>query len=168
MIADFDVCPAAIPEVTPPGALPQIAAMKLAADKARHIYRKTERPTIAADTIVSVEGELLGKPADEDAAFSMLKRLSGRAHTVVTGLCIIKENASWQSFSATRVFFAPLRDEQILAYIATGEPMDKAGAYGIQGQGGLFIPRIEGCYYNVVGLPLARLAHGLQIMEARA
>lgn len=117
---------------------------------------------IAADTIVVCEGRVLGKPTDESDAFRMLRLLSGRKHRVITGLCVLQgEQVSCVS-EVTRLSFRPLTDAQIHAYIATKEPMDKAGAYGIQGLASMFIPGIEGDYYNVMGLPVCTLAQLLE------
>ena len=115
---------------------------------------------LAADTVVSVNGLLLGKPADRDEAREMLQMLSGRSHRVVTGvsLCHLGKPYPAPVVEETKVWFVELTPEQIEGYLDTGEPMDKAGAYGIQGYGGCLIPRIEGCYFNVMGLPLYRTA----------
>ncbi|MGA2898654.1 MAG: Maf family protein [Candidatus Acidiferrales bacterium] len=114
---------------------------------------------LGADTVVVVDADILGKPASQDDARSMLRRLSGRIHEVHTGLALLRKPGAEQRVveEITRVHFAPLTDREIEDYIATGEPFDKAGAYGIQGIGGRYVTRIEGCYFNVMGLPLARL-----------
>jgi septum formation protein len=114
---------------------------------------------LGADTIVVVGGEILGKPSSPDDARRMLRRLSGNIHEVHTGLALLR-NPGWKQCvieEITRVHFAALTDQEIEEYIATGEPFDKAGAYAIQGVGGRYVTRIEGCYFNVMGLPLARL-----------
>ena len=117
---------------------------------------------IGCDTGVFIDDEMLGKPKDEEEAFSMLKRLQGKDHLVVTGCCIT-DGTHKREFSVTsRVFFYPLSDEDIRDYIATGEPMEKAGAYGIQGKGSLLIEKIQGDYFNIVGLPLSALARELK------
>ena len=113
---------------------------------------------VAADTAVVVDGEILGKPVDADDAVAILRRLSDRAHAVMTGLAVAVDNRMVADVVTTTVWFRPLRDDDIAWYVATGEPMDKAGAYGIQGIGGLFVDRIEGNHQNVVGLPLPHLA----------
>lgn len=125
---------------------------------------------LAADTIVSAEGELLGKPADADDARRMLRLLSGRTHEVLTGVAIATRPAGDEIAAAekTRVTFRALAESDIENYISSGEPFDKAGGYGIQGLGGRFIPRIEGCYFNVMGLPLARASAMLDELESRA
>ena len=124
-----------------------------------------ENIVIGADTVVSVDGNILGKPIDEKDAFDMLKKLSGREHTVYTGVTLAKgENVNTFSV-ATKVYFYELSDEEILEYIKSGEPMDKAGAYGIQGKGCIFIEKIDGDYFNVVGLPVSRLKKELDKMK---
>ncbi len=124
---------------------------------------------ISADTIVVLEGRILGKPADTDDAFHMLKGLQGRSHEVMTGvtLCLIqkKKDPVFHTFhEITTVDFYPLSDEEIREYISTGEPMDKAGSYGIQGMFARYVKSISGDYNNVVGLPLGRLCHELKIL----
>ena len=114
---------------------------------------------IGADTVVVVDGEMFGKPADSEDARAMLRRLSGRAHDVLTGVAVLPfpNGVPLTALETTGVTFAPLSDGEIENYIASGEAIDKAGAYAIQGRGGRFIERVEGCYFNVMGLPLARL-----------
>ena len=116
---------------------------------------------VAADTIVVVDGAVLGKPHDEEEAFHMLKTLSGRGHEVMTGLNVWHEGKLRQEVVRTRVHFRPMTDVEIRAYIATGEPMDKAGSYGIQGYGAIFVDHLEGDYFSVMGLPLCALARML-------
>ncbi len=115
---------------------------------------------LAADTIVCVDEQILGKPKDREEGRRMLGLLAGRSHQVFTGICLFHQGRSCPPpiYEETRVWMAPLSREQIEAYLDSGEPMDKAGAYGIQGFGGSLIPRIEGCYFNVMGLPLYRTA----------
>jgi septum formation protein len=119
---------------------------------------------IAADTVVVLDGQILGKPRSSDDARRMLELFSGRTHSVVTGVSLIRlpEMERRQFVETTLVTFAPLSPGEISRYLATDEPYDKAGAYAIQGFAGRYIPRIEGCYFNVVGLPLARLVDHLQ------
>lgn len=139
---------------------PQFLAVK----KAMHIWGclSEKAVVIGCDTGVFIDDEMLGKPKDEEEAFSMLKKLQGKDHLVVTGCCIT-DGTHKREFSVTsRVFFYPLSDEDIKDYIATGEPMDKAGAYGIQGKGSLLIEKIQGDYFNIVGLPLSALARELK------
>ena len=116
-----------------------------------------EAVVIAADTVVALDGAVLGKPADEEEAFRMLSILSGNRHQVYTGLTVVKGEWRRSLWEETSVTFRPLEGEEIAAYIATGEPMDKAGAYGIQGYGALLVEGISGDYYNVMGLPVCRL-----------
>jgi septum formation protein len=121
---------------------------------------------IGADTEVVIDGEVLGKPASDDDARRMLRRLAGRTHEVITGLATIRlpDGARRVEHEVTRVTFAPLTDAEIAAYVASEEHRDKAGGYAIQGRGGTFVTRVEGCYFNVVGLPLARLHRMLREM----
>ena len=124
-----------------------------------------ENIVIGADTVVSVDGNILGKPKDEKDAFDMLKKLSGREHTVYTGVTLAKGEKVKTFSVATKVYFYELSDEEILEYLKSGEPMDKAGAYGIQGKGCVFIEKIDGDYFNVVGLPVSRLKKELDKMK---
>lgn len=144
-----------------PGETSEHAALRLAEAKARQGAGGVAGPAIVigADTIVAIDGEALGKPASADDARRMLRRLAGRTHLVVTGVVALRlpDGASRGAAEITEVSFAPLSNQEIDAYVATGEPMDKAGAYGIQEGGGRFVTRIAGCYFNVAGLPLARL-----------
>ena len=157
----FQRRPTEIDESPLPGESPEACVVRLAEEKARHAARKVTDPVIVvgADTLVVVDGEALAKPVDEQDARRMLRLLSGRAHRVITGIAVLRlpDGAMRCAAETTTVTFAPLTDREIDDYIATGEPMDKAGAYGIQERAGRFITRIEGCYFNVVGLPLARL-----------
>src|SRR4029077_6238876 len=118
----------------------------------------------AADTEVVLDGHVLGKPRTSEDARQMLAKLSGRTHSVLTGVTLIRlPDAERRSLvESTQVQFAPLPDEEITRYLATGEPFDKAGSYAIQGRAGRFVRRIEGCYFNIVGLPLARVCQELQ------
>ena len=122
---------------------------------------------IGADTVVAIEGKILGKPRDEKDAFSMLKTLSGKPHSVFTGVTLVKGDKVKTFSVETKVYFYPLSDEKIKEYIKTNEPMDKAGSYAIQGKGCLFIEKIEGDYFNVVGLPVSRLKQELDIMKGK-
>lgn len=134
---------------------------RLAEAKARAAMAHVSGPSImiGADTEVVVEGQVLGKPADAADARRMLTLLAGRTHEVVTGLALIRlpDGTLRVEYETTRVTFAPLNEQEIEAYVASGEPFDKAGAYAIQGRGGRYVTRVEGCYFNVVGVPLARL-----------
>ncbi|MBI4746044.1 MAG: septum formation inhibitor Maf [Deltaproteobacteria bacterium] len=159
------VIPSHVPEVIKVGEPPEDAALRLAIEKASEVAGQfQEGLVIGADTIVVIDGEQLGKPEDRDDAKNMLRLLSGRSHTVITGMAVIDAKTSEQktTLAKTKVKFKPVSDEEINAYIATGDPMDKAGAYGIQGRAAAFIDGIEGCYSNVVGLPLSELAEMLK------
>ena len=125
---------------------------------------KTRCPTIVigADTVVSVDGEVLGKPVDERQSRDMLRQISGRVHQVYTGVVVIRPDGAESAASVvTHVSIKTLSAREVETYAASGEPLDKAGAYGIQGLAARFVERVEGCYYNVVGLPLARLCEML-------
>lgn len=153
-----------LPEGVPAVEVPELlAARKAEAAKSRP--EADGRVIIAADTVVILGGVILGKPTDEADARRMLRMLSGAAHTVVTGVCVIAPDGQSVSFrEETAVRFCPLSDAEIDAYIATGEPMDKAGAYGIQGDGCMLVEGIVGDYFNVVGLPVSRLGRVLRMM----
>ena len=131
----------------------------LALRKAKAVAAKVEGEAtiIAADTLVSINGKTLEKPKDAKEAFAMLSMLSGNKHTVYTGVAIINNNTKITFVEQTDVYFRALTDQEIHSYIATGEPFDKAGAYGIQGYGATLVRRIEGCFYTVMGLPISRL-----------
>ena len=130
--------------------------------KAEAVPRNPEDVVIAADTIVVCDGETLGKPRDEADAYRMLRLLSDRDHQVMTGLTVLQGERCVVHTEVSHIHFKPLSDEEIFAYIRTGEPMDKAGAYGIQGGAALFAERLEGDYYNVMGLPVCRLGQILR------
>ena len=161
----FTVLSSAIDETPYPDESPQDLVLRLAQTKADLAAARAVGPAIliAADTEVVLDGHIFGKPNSSDDARSMLEKLSGRLHTVLTGVALIRlPDVERRSFvESTVVHFAPLSDEEISRYLATGEPHDKAGAYAIQGYAARYIPRIEGCYFNVVGLPVARLQHAL-------
>ena len=137
---------------------------RLAKLKALATQRAFDDVVIAADTIVVCENEVLCEPKDEEDAFRMLRLLSGRDHQVMTGLCVLRGDRIRVCTEVTDIHFKPLSDSEILSYIRTGEPMDKAGAYGIQGYASQFAEKINGDYYNVVGLPVCRLGQILQEM----
>ena len=130
--------------------------------KAEAVSREPEDVVIAADTIVVCNGQILGKPKDEADAFRMLRLLSGRDHQVMTGMTVLRGETSKTVTEITDIHFRALSDREINAYIRTGEPMDKAGAYGIQGGAALFAERMHGDYYNVMGLPVCRLGQLLR------
>ena len=131
--------------------------------KALAISRKPEDLVIAADTIVVCEGRILGKPRDEEDAVSMLRLLSGRDHQVMTGMTVLRDEQILSHTEVTDIHFRSLSDAEIRSYVATGEPMDKAGSYGIQGGAALFCEKMSGDYYNVVGLPVCKL--GMMLKE---
>ena len=163
---EITIKPADIDETPLPGEDPFQLVERLARAKARAVASGVLDPTesiIAADTIVALGAKPLGKPVDATDARRMLRALSGKTHQVATGVCIV-QNAQVSSFvDITDVNFYELSDREIDAYIATGEPMDKAGAYGIQGAyGRMLVERIDGDFYNVVGLPIAKVVRALQ------
>lgn len=136
--------------------------------KAEATPRQPEQVVIAADTIVVCDGQILGKPKNRADAISMLHQLSGRTHQVMTGMTVLHDLQSFSCTEVTEVTFRSLTDQEIAGYADSGEPMDKAGAYGIQGGAALFVERICGDYYNVVGLPVCRLAQVLrEVMEEK-
>ena len=153
----FDVMSSDAQEITTKTA-PNEVVMELASIKAKDIYKKSEKQSmvVGADTVVAYQGQILGKPADEADAKRMLTMLSGQTHEVYTGVCVIEDGKTKTFYEETKVTFYEISDEQIDRYIKTGEPMDKAGSYGIQGKAAVFIKGIEGDYYNVVGFPIAR------------
>lgn len=152
---EHEVRPADIDEKLIEGEEPVQAARRLALEKAHAVAAQGDGvPVLAADTIVVLEGEILGKPRDAAGAARMLRSLSGTHHHVVTGIAMVWKEEEWVAHDRTRVFFAELSDETITRYVATGEPLDKAGSYGIQGLGAPLVERIEGDFFSVQGLPL--------------
>lgn len=162
VVSDADE--SAVSEDVPPHIYVQELALMKASAAAKKVLGKKDALIISADTIVVDEGRILGKPADEHDAFLMLKGLSGKTHSVYTGYCVMSMKNAYTvcGREKTEVEFKTLTDEKIRRYIATGEPMDKAGAYGIQGLGAMLIKGIKGDYFNVVGLPVAALAETLE------
>ncbi len=162
-MTDLRICPAKGGEHAPVSRNPEEIVKALAAEKVREVTGAFDDETliIGADTIVWLDGQMLGKPHTEDEAFSMLKALSGRQHEVYTGICLHCGGETDCEAERSEVFFRPLSSEEIRRYIATGEPMDKAGAYGAQGIGALFVKEIRGDFFNVMGLPLCRLGEML-------
>ena len=160
----FDVFPANVDEKSLPAERAEDYVLRVATSKARGVADRAARDagpaiTIGADTVVLLGNHVLGKPASLEDARWMLRQLAGRTHKVLTGLSLITtpDRREISCVEATNVTFLDLSDEEISNYLASGEPSDKAGAYGIQGIGGRYITRIEGCYFNVMGLPLSRL-----------
>lgn len=168
IVPAFEVIPADVDETLPEGIVTDKAAEFLAAKKAGHIAKRYPDCTvIGSDTVVIIDGVILGKPADKSDAERMLRLLSGRTHKVITGVCLACGEVS-ESFSCeTKVEFYPLSEEEIRDYISTGEPADKAGAYGIQGYGSVLVRGIEGDFFNVMGLPVAMLKRRLEKFNAK-
>ena len=166
---EFRVMPAQGEEILPEGISPEQAVLLLSRQKADEV-RQREFPgggavpetIVAADTVV--DGEILGKPHSAEDAAEMLRLLSGREHSVYTGVTVISGEECVSFAERTAVEFFPLTEQEIASYVATGEPMDKAGAYGIQGRGALLVRRIDGDYYNVMGLPVGELNQRLRTM----
>lgn len=152
----FDVVPADVDESWRNGEPPSVHAERLARAKAEACHRP-HAVVVAADTIVVVDGDILGKPRDREEAAAMLARLGGRDHLVHTAIAVAWDGRMASSVEVTRVWFRALDPATIAAYVATEEPLDKAGAYGIQGFGAVLVERIEGDYFTVMGLGLARL-----------
>lgn len=156
---DFTIMTADIDETMDPALSVEDAVAEVCRKKAAAVGEKHPGDLIiAADTIVVLENKVLGKPHTEDEARDMLRSLSGRHHTVMTAFCLWKNGKADTHVEKTHVHFRALTDAEIHAYIATGSPMDKAGAYGIQDQAGIFVQALEGDYYNVMGLPVCALA----------
>ncbi len=157
----FVIEPADVDESVLPPEAPEAHTQRLAREKALAVGRRVGKGIVlAADTVVVIDGTILGKPADNQDAVRMLTILSGREHRVVTGVAVLDAATGKIDIrnSVTGVWFRPLSQHEIEAYVATGEPMDKAGAYGIQERGALLVERISGCYFNVVGLPISLVA----------
>lgn len=153
---DFEIKSADVDETLPEGITPDRAVVFLSKIKAQPLANSTDT-VIGADTVVAVDNKILGKPKDRNDAFSMLKLLSGKWHSVFTGVTVISSKKSTSFFVETKVKFFDLTDGEIIRYIDTNEPFDKAGAYGIQGKGSLLVEKIQGDYFNVVGLPVSTL-----------
>lgn len=166
----FEVRPAHVNEDSCAEEDPIAYVVRLARDKACGVFGQLEDPdaiVLGADTTVTLDGHILAKPEDASDAARMLRMLSGRTHRVITGVAIATSSGAEVAAEVTGVQFLTLADEEIAAYIATGEPLDKAGAYGIQGYAAKWIPRIEGCYFNVVGLPIALVSTMLEGVRLR-
>lgn len=166
---NFTICPANVDETRLPEEDALAYPLRTAVKKAMAVAEGRENAVvIAADTVVALDDAILGKPKSEDEAKEMLRRLSGREHIVITGIGIV-DTASGRTLSATEqtiVYFHPLTAEEIDTYVASGEPMDKAGAYGIQGKGALLVRKLDGDYFNVMGLPLSKLYRLLLNIDA--
>jgi len=163
----FIVRVATVDESPLPGESPEAYVQRLAEAKALAVPAAPHEIVLAADTTVVVEGAMLAKPIDAADARRMLALLSGRRHEVLTGICLRRASETIRDFASTAVWFGPISPAEIAAYGAGGEPMDKAGAYAIQGLASKFIERIEGCYFNVVGLPIALVYRHLRAFDAR-
>ena len=160
----FDVAAPHVDESYRAGESAVVRVTRLAEEKARAAAQGISAPALVAgfDTEVVLGETIFGKPASPEDARAMLRALAGRTHEVITGVAVIVAAGARLEHEVTRVTFAPLSDSEIDAYVASGEPLDKAGAYAVQGRGGRFVTRIEGCYFNVVGLPLARFCRLLR------
>jgi septum formation protein len=158
---DFEVHPSHIVEEIQPGERPEEFARRAAREKAMHVaaFSPPGSFVLGADTVVVIDGEMLGKPSDLEDATRMLRLLSGRTHQVHTGICLVRAPDEIEALKheTTLVTFRELDEEEIRCYVESGEPMDKAGAYAVQGLASKFVNRISGCYSNVVGLPVALL-----------
>lgn len=168
---DFEVIPSKVEESVPPGISPEELVRSLAREKAHDVLKTLSKEqktvVIGADTMVVLDGELIGKPTDEDDARQMLRRLSERTHTVFTGVIVLKQHKDddlkeIEHVESSLVTFRKLDEKEITAYIATREPMDKAGAYALQGVGAALVARVEGCYTNIIGLPVPTIVSMLR------
>jgi septum formation protein len=160
---EFSVVPSSIDETPTPGENPEDYAVRVARDKGMEVASRVSHSIVlSADTVVTLDNEILGKPSDKNDAVRMLRKLSGREHSVYTAVTLINQSKqeTLEGLDRTRVWFKTMTDEQILDYIRRENVYDKAGAYAIQGYAGVYIPRIEGNYFNVMGLPLP-LVHEL-------
>ena len=169
----FTIRVADIDEAMDPFVPPEDEVARVSYEKAAAVAREERDVVIAADTVVAIDGTVLGKPRSAQDAFAMLSRLSGRHHTVYTGVTVRRGEQTLTAHEATRVHFRPLTATEIEAYISTGEPMDKAGSYGIQGYGAMLVEGISGDYFNVVGLPVCLLGrmlaeYGIDTMKLAA
>ncbi|MEW6332067.1 MAG: Maf family protein [Pseudomonadota bacterium] len=160
---EFDVMPSNILEVRAAGESPAQYVARVAGDKARHVARQVRErglpahPVLGADTEVVLDGEILGKPEHATHGMDMLRRLAGRTHEVLSAVCVRYRDKEYTALSTSRVTFRPLTEREIAQYWETGEPVDKAGAYAIQGRAAAFISKLEGSYSGVMGLPLYEL-----------
>ncbi|MFQ5889412.1 MAG: Maf family protein [Gemmatimonadota bacterium] len=163
----FELRPPSVDERWDPRETPGEAAVRIAAEKAIAVSREPDEIVLAADTLVAVDGQLLGKPANREEAVEMLMRLAGRAHSVFTGLALAHGDRVEAAVEETRVWFRPLARSECAEYVATGESLDKAGAYAIQGYGSSLVRRIDGDYFNVMGLPVHLLLGLLGLYRLR-
>jgi septum formation protein len=151
----FSIRAKPVEEVRAPGEDPVAYVRRLARAKAEAAWERPGEIVLGADTTVVIDDHVLEKPTDADDASAMLRLLSGRDHTVITGVCLLHDGRVIVDHSLTIVRFSPLTDSEIAGYVASGEPMDKAGAYAIQGLAAKFVEKVDGCYFNVMGLPLS-------------
>jgi septum formation protein len=158
----FCVRPASVDEAPLAGEPPADYVARLAQEKAAAVKGSPDEIVLGADTIVVIDGEMLGKPADEVDARRMLQTLAGRRHDVMTGICLKRGEEQVRALGVTEVWFGAMSPDEIAEYAASGEPMDKAGAYAIQGLASKYIEKIHGCYFNVVGLPVALVRRHLK------
>src|SRR5262245_38827745 len=160
---EFDVIPSSIDESPMHGEDPETFVVRVAREKGMEVAsRVSQSVVLSADTVVTIDGEILGKPVDENDAVRMLRKLSGRDHTVLTAVTVInqRKDETLEGIDRTRVWFMPLSYQDIIHYVRRENVLDKAGAYAIQGFAGVYIPKIDGNYFNVMGLPLP-LVHQL-------
>ncbi|MCI0348392.1 MAG: Maf family protein [Acidobacteriales bacterium] len=166
LLPDFEVLASDVDEVIQPGEWPEALVKRLAHEKALAVQRcRPAACIIGADTSVVCELDILGKPASAEEAKSMLWRLSGRTHQVLTGVCLLHRETCLVECSTTDVTFCSLSEQEIERYLKSGEPFDKAGAYATQGLGARFVERIDGCHFNVVGLPVSRVYQMMKRLE---
>ncbi|MDD3297832.1 MAG: Maf family protein [Firmicutes bacterium] len=157
----FEVIKSDVDEAFPKGYTPEQTAVAVALRKVRYVAKKLKSPAlvVGADTIVVLKGEIMGKPVDTGQAFQMIKKLAGEEHTVITGVAVADSESGEErtGYQTTLVKMKDICPERIKRYVSTGEPLDKAGAYAVQGKAAVFIEGIKGCYFNVVGLPITTL-----------
>lgn len=159
----FTVVTSQIEEKENPDLRPEELVLSLASQKAEAVFHHHEdHVVLAADTIVVIDGLVLGKPKNDEEAVQMLKHLSGKSHHVLTGVSIFAQGKKVSFYEKAEVTFFPLTDEEILSYVSSGEPLDKAGSYGIQGLGATLVEKISGDYFTIVGLPIARVVRVLR------
>lgn len=164
----FTVRAAAVNETPRDGERPLDYVERLAEEKAAAVSAAAGEIVLGADTTVVIDGEMLGKPADEADARRMLAKLAGRRHEVMTGICLIRGEERVRDTAVTEVWFGAITEEEIAEYSASGEPLDKAGAYAIQGLASKYVDKINGCYFNVVGLPIAMVYAHLRYFTKNA
>lgn len=167
LLADFEVIPSEVDESARIAEAPEEVVVRLAREKASLVRRhRPEACVIGADTLVVCDGKILGKPTSDEQAKTMLRTLGGRTHQVLTGVCLLHLDKAFVQRSRTDVTFCDLTEQEIADYVRSGEPLDKAGAYGIQGLGARFVERIDGCHFNVVGLPVSLLYRMMKRVNA--